>query len=307
MEAPRLHAGLVLIHGAGKEPSGYYRGFMASIGRHLGAEAAVLPAWWADLCNLGAAARAGGDTGAPDELGTAGQPAVAADPPMSKEAESFRRDYLRDLGIGVRGSRQAGSGETLGGRTAVRSVGGTLVSLADTANDVVQYMFNPRLRAGVQSRLLERLDEARRRFDRAILVSHSLGTVIAYDVLRQHAAAYNVQSWYTTGSPLARLARLGRVNTNVGQIGGGAISNWHNLFDAGDIVASALAGSFAFPINDVRVDNGGGVLNSHNYWGNISVAAMIADDLRRRYLRVPARAEEGQPSARPRRPRTSRT
>ena len=177
------------------------------------------------------------------------------------------------------------------------------MSLADTANDVVQYLFNPRLRAAVQARLMERLDEARRRFDRTILVSHSLGSVISYDVLRQQAGGCNVQTWYTTGSPLARLARLGRVNTNLGQIGG-AITNWHNLYDASDIVASALSGAFVFPINDVRVDNGSGILNSHNYWGNVSVAAMIAEDVRRRYLRVPARAEEAPAAARPRRPRT---
>lgn len=299
MDAPRLHAGLILIHGAGREPSGYHKGFLAAIGRHLGVEPAALPAWWSDLCNLGPAVKAAGTAGEATEGDVLPQP-------LSKEAEAFRKEYLRALGVGVRtASAEAGDKER-GGRAAVRSVGGTLVSLADLANDVVQYLFNPRLRAAVQARLVERLDEARVRFDRAILVSHSLGSVIAYDVLRQRAAAYNVQSWYTTGSPLALLARLGRVNSGLGQIGSGAIANWHNLYDDSDIAASALAASFAFPINDVRVDNGSGVLNSHNYWGNVSVAGMVAEDLRRRYLRVPARAEESPAPARPRKPRVAR-
>ena len=107
MEAPRLHAGLVLIHGAGKEPSGYYRGFLTAVGRHLGVEPVVLPAWWADLCNLGVEVKGAGEAGAP----------AAAGLPLSKEAEAFRRDYLRELGVGVRGAPAEGAaGQKAGAR-----------------------------------------------------------------------------------------------------------------------------------------------------------------------------------------------
>jgi hypothetical protein len=263
-EALRRHLGLVFIHGAGKEPSGYYRGFLEGLLRQLGAEPAILPAWWGDLCNLGSEVKGG--------------PGAVS---LSKEAEDFRRAYLRELGVGVRGDREGAGGGL------VRSVGGTLVSLADTANDVVQYFFNPRLRAAVQARLVEQLARARDGFDQCILVSHSLGTVIAYDVLRQRGTEFNLHTWFTTGSPLARLARLGRVTTDLGEITSGALFAWQNVYDATDVVASPLAPMFGFPLKDIQVDNGQGIMNSHNYWGNAAVAGLVAEEVKKRYLRIP--------------------
>jgi hypothetical protein len=264
MEAPRRHLGLVFIHGAGKEPSGYYRGFLANLTGGLGAEPPYLAAWWADLCDLGPAVKAG-----------------AAAPRLTREAEEFRQSYMLALGMGVDGQRQEAAPST------VRSVGGTLVSLADTVNDVVQYFYNPSMRSAIQMRLRERLVEAAGAFDHTLLVSHSLGTVIAFDVLRQSASSFNIHTWFTTGSPLGRLAQLGQVRRELGQITGDSMSAWHNLFDPSDVVASPLSGCFAFPLKDLAVENGAGILNAHNYWSNGSVAGMVADAVRRRYLRLP--------------------
>jgi predicted alpha/beta hydrolase family esterase len=158
--------------------------------------------------------------------------------------------------------------------------------LADTANDVVQYFFNPSLRVAIQARLGERLAEAAVAFDHTILVSHSLGSVIAYDVLRQRARAYGIHTWFTTGSPLAKLAQLGAVTKDVGQISLGGVPAWHNLYDPSDVVASALGACFPFTVKDVIVENGGGVFNSHNYWGNSAAAELVAEAVRRRYSRL---------------------
>jgi hypothetical protein len=264
MEAPRRHLGLVLVHGAGKEPSGYYRGFLANLTTALGAEPPCLATWWADLCDLGPAVKAG-----------------AATPRLTREAEEFRQDYMAALGLGANGQQQENT------QSPVRSVGGTLISLADTVNDVVQYFYNPSMRSAIQMRLRERLAEAAGAFDHTLLVSHSLGTVIAFDVLRQMASAYNIHTWFTTGSPLGKLAQLGQVTSDVGQITGESIAAWHNLFDPSDVVASALSGAFAFPLKDVVVENGAGMLNSHNYWGNGVVAGLVAEAVKRRYLRLP--------------------
>ncbi|MDO9066111.1 MAG: hypothetical protein Q7U96_03400 [Chloroflexota bacterium] len=265
MEVPRRHLGLVFVHGAGKEPSGYYRGFLAALATALGAEPSYLAAWRADLCDLGPAVKAG----------------PAAAPRLTREAEEFRQAYLLALGMGVDGQHERGA------QSPVRSVGGTLISLTDTVNDVVQYFYNPSMRSAIQLRLHERLAEAAGAFDHTLLVSHSLGTVIAYDVLRQKASDYNIHTWFTTGSPLAKLAQLGQVTKDVGQIARGGISAWHNLFDPGDVVASALSTCFAFPLKDVIVENGAGILNSHNYWGNSAVAGLVAEAVKRRYLRLP--------------------
>ncbi len=253
---PRAHVGLVLVHGAGKEPSVYYRGFVDALSAALGTQPEIVVVWWADLCNLGSEVK-GADA-------------------LSKQARDFRRDYLRELGVTGRGRAKAD----------VRSLGGTLISLADTANDVVQYFFNPRLRAAVQGRLMEKVSEAGQRFDHCILVSHSLGSVIAYDMLRSHASEHNVHTWFTTGCPLAKLVKLGCVVTDVGQIAGGTLNAWQNLYDVGDVVASALATTFPFPVVDTRVENGNGILNSHNYWSNPTVAGLVADAVRARYRRL---------------------
>jgi hypothetical protein len=95
---------------------------------------------------------------------------------LTREADDFRQAYLLAL--------SAGGGGQLGesAESPVRSVGGTLISLADTVNDVVQYFYNPSMRSAIQSRLHDRLAEAAAAFDHTVLVSHSLGTVIAFDV-----------------------------------------------------------------------------------------------------------------------------
>ena len=265
MEVPRRHLGLVFVHGAGKEPSGYYRGFLATLATALGAEPPYLATWWADLCDLGPAVKAG----------------TAAAPRLTRQAEEFRQAYMLALGMGADVQYEKGA------QSPVRSVGGTLISLADTVNDVVQYFYNPSMRSAIQVRLQERLVEAAGVFDHTLLVSHSLGTVIAFDVLRQRASAYNIHTWFTTGSPLGKLAQLGRVTRDVGQITGDGIAAWHNLFDPSDVVASALSTSFAFPLKDVVVENGGGILNSHDYWANGAVAGLVAEAVKRRYLRLP--------------------
>jgi hypothetical protein len=77
------------------------------------------------------------------------------------------------------------------------------------------------------------------------------------------------------------------VTRDVGQISGGGISAWHNLYDPGDVVASALSNCFAFSVKDVIVDNGAGILNSHNYWGNVAIAGLVSESVKRRYLRLP--------------------
>jgi hypothetical protein len=265
MDAPRRHLGLVFIHGAGKEPSGYYRGFLANLTMALGAEPPYLATWWADLCDLGPAVKAG----------------PPAAPRLAREAEEFRQAYMLALGMASSGQRQEAA------PSPVRTVGGTLISLADTVNDVVQYFYNTSMRSAIQIRLRERLVEAAGAFDHTLLVSHSLGTVIAFDVLRQTASSYNIHTWFTTGSPLGKLAKLGQVTRDAGQITGEGIAAWHNLFDPSDVVASALSGCFAFPLKDVVVENGAGVVNAHNYWGNGSVAGMVAEAVKRRYLRLP--------------------
>jgi len=248
-------AGLVVIHGAGKEPSNYYQEFIATVEKALGNPVSCLAAWWSDLSNIGPAIRGGGP-----------------DPAQSSEALAFRQAFLQELGLA-----SARKGSPAAGTRATRSLGSTIILLADVANDVVRYLFDAEARQRIQERLIKRLEEARKRFPRTVLVSHSLGTVISYDVLRQEASAYNVRTWFTTGSPLAKLVKLHRCSPQVGEIALPPGIRWENLYDPSDVVASALRQAFKpYPIHDVRVENGSGIMQSHDYWRNPQVARLVA-------------------------------
>ncbi|WP_245436429.1 hypothetical protein [Methylobacterium sp. V23] len=100
----------------------------------------------------------------------------------------------------------------------------------------------------VRSRLIERLEAFRDR--RILLVAHSMGSVIAYDVLRlleREAPSLRVEHLVTVGSPLG----LAKVKLKIEAECGVArvpnnIRHWTNLADGNDIVAvtGALAEDF---------------------------------------------------------------
>lgn len=252
-------AGLVLIHGAGKEPSDYYQGFITALEKAMGNPISYLPSWWSDLSNIGPAVRGGGP-----------------DPVQSPEALAFRQAFLQELGLA-----SAKKGSPKAGMRAARSLGSTIILLADVANDVVRYLFDAEVRQMIQKRLIAKLEEARKRFSRTVLVSHSLGTVISYDVLRQEASAYNVRIWFTTGSPLAKLVKLHRCSPQVGEIALPPGIKWENFYDPSDVVASALRQAFKpYPIHDLRVENGSGIMQSHDYWRNPQVVRLVAKALK---------------------------
>ncbi len=121
--------------------------------------------------------------------------------------------------------------------------------------DSAAYFFNPELKSRIQDRLKALLVPQDEPY---IIVSHSQGTIISYDVL--HALAdqgVRVSHWFTLGSPLGiqevqdNLTQPLRVPANVGR--------WLNFADRLDPVAldNALAGDFepAAKITDKTVVN----------------------------------------------------
>ena len=255
----RKPVGLVLIHGAGKETGNYHKDFIQHVRDHLGHQPPFIAVWWSDLSDVGVAGRSGFE-----------------DPLQSPGALAFRQDFLIELGLvaAKRGSPAAGT-------RASRQLGETTVSLWDTATDVVRYFFDRQVRLSIQGRLLQGLEQANQLWESTVLASHSLGSVIAYDVLRRHAASYNTLTWFTTGCPLAKLVKLRQSTTEVGQIALPPAKSWQNLYDSRDVVASALGKTFPYPVTDQRVKNEGGILGSHNYWPNPSVASAVAKALER--------------------------
>ena len=135
--------------------------------------------------------------------------------------------------------------------------------------------------------------------DALVLNTHSNGTVIGFDALRDlpTGAAAKVRAFITAGSPLRKYAELFTWGHEVGSIR--EFERWDNYFDPRDPVADPLAHPVGwkdgqpfdpdqlkpfvswpsdaaegtpFPISDHQVDNvrhsSGGGLQAHNYWAN---------------------------------------
>lgn len=110
-----------------------------------------------------------------------------------------------------------------------------------------------------------------------LVVSHSLGTVVAYNVLRKKQ--WNVSGLITLGSPLG--IRAIRQRLEPPSVIRPAVGPWTNLYDEQDIVAlnplnTAHFAIFDPSIMDVQVDNGSE--NHHNitpYLSHLSTAKHI--------------------------------
>jgi hypothetical protein len=115
-----------------------------------------------------------------------------------------------------------------------------------------------------------------------IVISHSLGTVVAYKVVMDNLAKLNIQQFITVGSPLgisAISSKLGIPENPAGDDG------WYNAYDERDIVALNPLDDRYFPA-DPEIDNYNGVKNKTDnrhgiigYLNDRKVAAKIAKAL----------------------------
>jgi hypothetical protein len=167
-------------------------------------------------------------------------------------------------------------------------------------DDVCGYVCRNDLRERIRGFVREALLRLAARDDVSAIVlnTHSNGTVIGYDALRDLplAAAAKVRTFITAGSPLQKYAELFSWGH---EIGSARAVEWHNYFDARDPVADPLdhpvgwtegqpfdpkkvshfvswppedAEPTPVAITDHQVDNvlnsSGGGLQAHNYWDN---------------------------------------
>jgi len=118
-----------------------------------------------------------------------------------------------------------------------------------------------------------------------IVVSHSLGTVVAYNVLTELSNRDNVRAWLTLGSPLgieAIYKRLPSSLTPLPRKAPAGVATWYNARDPDDIVAlheipAARFGGEPAVENSSHVDNP--TSNQHGIIGYLSdaeVAGRIA-------------------------------
>ena len=95
--------------------------------------------------------------------------------------------------------------------------------------DVYLYVSNREI-----TRQINAIVEAKLTADPTIVIGHSLGSVVAYNVVRKNKAKMNLRRFITVGSPLgirAISSKLGIPENPAGQDG------WYNAFDDRDIVA----------------------------------------------------------------------
>ena len=244
----RMNRVIVTIHGTGRTAHNFWAPQIEAIAEHLGQTPLHRPVWWGDLIDAGA-----------------GVSRIAER--LNARLHSLARQWL---------GRPAHHTPRLVSRFA-----DLLHRWINGVAGVIAYFVLARQRAIIRERLRATLQELTRHGDEIVLVSESLGCLIAFDVLRAEADQYNIAAWITLGCALRTLVRTGQRSADLGAINPHTIKQWLNLYAPRDLVAAPIAPVFpTFPIRDERIDGARGRLQSHRYWANPRVAALIARVLR---------------------------
>jgi len=235
---------IVTIHGTGRTPSDFWLPQVRAITAILGAVPLHQPVWWGDLIDVGAAI-----------------------------PRATQRVSQAVAGLGGCVSGRAG----LFGLRLASAAADRLHRLANGGAGVAAYLAPTRTREAIRGRLRETLAELTRRGDEIVLISESLGCLVAFDILRREANRFNVAAWITLGCPLRTLVRSGQRRAELGAISLRTVRQWLNLYAPRDLVAAPIASVFPdYPIRDVRVEGALSRAQAHRYWSNPRTAALIA-------------------------------
>jgi len=237
-EFPPAESVLVTIHGAGKWDQHYAVPIEEFIESAVKKDVAVFPAWYGKL-NPKTNARAGG---------------AAATRFLFVQAV-FLAELIKDMRKrkSARDSRLQLDALLPGGIAAI-----TL------AQHVAGYLLFPDFAKRLQTILQKQLDKAAATHKDIVLISHSLGSVVAFDLLKHTHKRYSIARWYTVGCPLDKLVRIGERDGKVGHIRHN-VKRWYNLYDEDDWVANKLK-KIDFSIHNKAVDNASSMPEAHNYF-----------------------------------------
>ncbi len=255
---------IVIIHGAGSFPEDYYKPLVAAIEQRLGRPFNYIPVYYADITN-------------PLIPGVG----VLTVPPDSPAAAQFKQDFLAEMQRAYDAQQTAPqSGEVTASSLGTQNIG-TIDLVGIIVKEVGQYLFTPSIASRIQTRLVTGLDQAAQQYDEIVFASLSLGTVVAFDVLKLFADRYKISSWFTTGCPLGKLRRLDVRPPGIGAIAPANVVRWYNLYDTHDVVASAIGPEFGdYRVHDIFVEVGNDPISAHDYFNNGQTLDMLADALR---------------------------
>jgi hypothetical protein len=127
---------------------------------------------------------------------------------------------------------------------------GSGASIALVTRDVYRYLTNRTIRDEIDEGVAKALSSERE----AVVVSHSLGTVVAYNVLRRRgeAGGWKVPRLVTLGSPLG-VQKIRQTLQGFDRICcPPCVSSWFNAFDQRDVVALYPLDTNSFPLNPLK-------------------------------------------------------
>ena len=215
-------------------------------------------------------------------------PGLTIKQPSGEAAKKNRRDFERRVGaVEFRLGRHDRGDGWLGGEAVVNLAVG-LPPFGQVGN----YMNKPQIRAQVLNRILKELPES----GRLVIVGHSLGSVIAADLVRRLPVGLDVVGMVTIGSPLANgnfdvdklRETLKEPPTN--------LAWWVNFWNVHDPVAAHRGVSSVFPwVIDFRIQTklSPRVHDAVEYLNDESVAAAIGFALFGSRSRELARIDKG--------------
>jgi pimeloyl-ACP methyl ester carboxylesterase len=203
--------------------------------------------------------------------GTESLPGVTIKNPPRDEARQNRRDFERRAGaIEFRLGRHD-RGDGYPGADAVIDAALANPKFSQARN----YLHDPQIRAQVLNRILASLPEQ----GRIVIVAHSLGSVIAADLLRRLPVNVEVAGMVTIGSPLAsERFVVDKLRENLKEPPTN-LAWWVNFWNANDPVSARRGASSAFPwLVDFRLDSGNTPIDAHDaivYLAQDSVAEAV--------------------------------
>jgi hypothetical protein len=207
-------------------------------------------------------------------------------------ADGFEKDLLEVLRLGVMGSSDPGATTKARVPAGVQKAlyflsqspffaGMTERFIIGLIKQVHAYLTDASVRAGIQRRVAEAITPGT-----AVLIGHSLGSVIAYEAVCAHPE-WDL-SLVTLGSPLGIRNLVFECLLPPPVNGRGyyppGVAAWTNIADAGDVVAleKNLAPLFGDQVNDVLVHNGSKAHDVKPYLTAAQTGRAVADGLKHR-------------------------
>ena len=157
--------------------------------------------------------------------------------------------------------------------------------LLDLALDLPLYLGEPR-GTKVRKVVTDKIEEAMEKTDGIILIGHSLGSVIAYDVVRDNIKTgrpLNIRTLITMGSPLKWVTDIRRAeNGENGPPDLATLSlpgiDWINIYDREDPITlkNELPDTMFRDVKNIPIASGDTLIGAHTcYWTQDEVAAIV--------------------------------